>query len=67
MFDLSGAAKTEHYEMASYKGLIENAKQMGQQKVAQLLQQNYQQEEAMAQKVETISTRLGQQMSKQAH
>src|SRR5579863_1055110 len=40
MFDIGAAAKTEHYEIASYTGLIEKASLMGQQQVAQLLQQN---------------------------
>jgi ferritin-like metal-binding protein YciE len=64
MFDLGGACKTEYYEIASYRGLIEKATLMGQQQVAQLLQQNLQQEEAMAQRVEQISKVLGQQMAK---
>jgi len=63
LFDLSGASKTEYYEMASYKGLIENATQLGEKQIAQLLQENYQQEEAMAKKVEQLSAKLGQQMS----
>jgi ferritin-like metal-binding protein YciE len=65
MFDLGGASKTEYYEMASYKGLIEKATLMGQQQVVQLLQQNLQQEEAMAKKVEQISKQLSQQMISQ--
>lgn len=66
MFDLGGASKTEYYEMASYKGLVSKATLMGQQQVAQLLQQNLAQEEAMAQKVEKIAQQLGKQMAKQA-
>ncbi|HYX48614.1 MAG TPA: DUF892 family protein [Ktedonobacteraceae bacterium] len=65
MFDLGGASKTEYYEMASYKGLIEKANMMGQQQVTQLLQQNLQQEEAMAKKVEQLSRQLGQQLIQQ--
>ena len=65
MFDLGGASKTEYYEMASYKGLIEKASMMGQQQVCQLLQQNLQQEEAMAKKVEQLSRQLGQQLLQQ--
>jgi ferritin-like metal-binding protein YciE len=61
MFDLGAASKTEYYEMASYKGLIEKANLMGLQQLVQLLQQNLQQEEAMAQRVESISRQLGQQ------
>jgi ferritin-like metal-binding protein YciE len=62
MFDLGGAAKTENYEIASYKGLIEQAQFMGQQQIVQLLQQNLQQEEAMAAKVEKLSSQLGKQV-----
>lgn len=62
MFDLGGAAKTEAYEIASYKGLIEKANHMGQKQCVQLLQQNLHQEEAMAKKVESMSHQLTQQM-----
>jgi ferritin-like metal-binding protein YciE len=62
LFNLGGASKTEYYEMASYKGLIEKANMMGQKQVAQLLQQNLQQEEAMANRVEQTSRQLGRQM-----
>ncbi|MFL5628305.1 MAG: DUF892 family protein [Ktedonobacteraceae bacterium] len=48
-----------------YKGLISKATLMGQQQVAQLLQQNLQQEEAMAKRVEQISQNLGQRMLQQ--
>ena len=65
MFDLGGAAKTEAYEIASYRGLIEKANRMSQPQCVQLLRQNLQQEEAMAQRVETISHQLTQQMSSQ--
>lgn len=66
MFDLGAAAKTEHYEIASYKGLIDKAKVMGQKQVVQLLQENLKQEEAMAKSVESIAHQLGQQMISQA-
>ncbi len=39
MFDLGAAAKTEHYEIASYQCLIEKAKMMGLQQCAQLSNQ----------------------------
>ncbi len=65
MFDLGGAAKTEHYEIASYQGLIEKANLMGLKNCVQLLQQNLNQEEEMAQKITQISKQLGQQMSQQ--
>jgi ferritin-like metal-binding protein YciE len=62
MFDLSGTAKTEHYEIASYQGLVEQANMMGQKQCAQLLQQNLQQEQAMAEKVALFARELGPQV-----
>jgi ferritin-like metal-binding protein YciE len=62
MFVLGAANKTEHYEIASYQGLIEKARLMGQQQVVQLLQKNLQQEEEMARKVQQLGQQLGQQM-----
>jgi len=61
MFDLDIAFKTEHYEIGSYLGLIEKAGLMGLSQVVQLLQQNLQQEEAMAQRVQQIAHQLGPQ------
>lgn len=63
MFDLGGAAKTEHYEIASYQGLIEKANLLGKKDCAQLLQQNLSQEEEMAQKINQISKQMGRQVS----
>lgn len=61
MFDLGAASKTEYYEMASYAGLIEKANLMGQPQIVTLLQQNYEQERAMAERVSQLSQQLGQQ------
>jgi ferritin-like metal-binding protein YciE len=50
---IAGAcAKVEHYEIASYRGLIEGAKLMNNSQVLALLQQNLQQEEQTAMKIE---------------
>jgi ferritin-like metal-binding protein YciE len=38
LFDLGGAAKTEHYEIAPYRGVIEKANLMAQ-KVEQISRQ----------------------------
>ncbi len=56
------ACKTEHYEIASYTGLIEKAQAMGQTEAVQLLEQNLQEEQQMLQRVEQISRQLTQQM-----
>jgi len=61
IFDLGGAAKTEYYEIASYTMLIEQAQLMGHTQVVQLLQQNLQQEQAMARRVEQLGTQFGKQ------
>jgi ferritin-like metal-binding protein YciE len=52
------AAKVEHYEIASYRGLITGAQQMGQDQVVTLLEKNLQQEEQTAQKVEQSAPQL---------
>ncbi len=55
------AAKVEHYEIASYRGLISGAEQIGQSEVVLLLRQNLQQEERTAQKIEQSAPQLLQQ------
>jgi ferritin-like metal-binding protein YciE len=56
-------AKVEHYEIASYRGLLTGAQYLGQQQfnaknITQLLQQNLQQEEQTAQKLEQTAPQL---------
>ena len=45
-------SRMEHYEIAGYRSLIVGAQQMGQEDIERLLQQNLQQEEMNAQKIE---------------
>jgi ferritin-like metal-binding protein YciE len=61
-----GCAKVEHYEIATYRMLITGAQQMGHTKIAQLLQQNLQQEEQTAQKIEQNAPTLFQQAMSRA-
>lgn len=50
---IAGAAdKAEHYEIASYRGLIGDAELMGQREIVGLLQQNLEQEESTSQLIE---------------
>jgi ferritin-like metal-binding protein YciE len=59
---IAGAqAKVEHFEIACYRGLVTGAQQAGQQQIVQLLQQNLQQEEQTAQRVEASTPQLVQQ------
>ena len=54
----TAAAKVEHYEIASYRGLITDAVLMGQTEIQNLLQQNLQQEEQTAQLLEQTAPQL---------
>ena len=63
LFNLGAGAKSEYYEIASYKGLIEQATLLGQMQCVQLLEQNLKQEEAMAEKVQQLSHKLGLEAS----
>ena len=59
-----GLSKMEHYEIASYRGLVTGAEQMSQQEVLRLLQENLQQEEQTAQKLEHLAAQLLQTAAK---
>jgi ferritin-like metal-binding protein YciE len=52
------AAKVEHYEISSYRGLITGAEMMGQREVVTLLQQNLAQEEQTAMMIEQSEPQL---------
>jgi ferritin-like metal-binding protein YciE len=56
---LTGAAsRTEHYEIAAYTGLVNQARALGEREAVQLLQANLREEKEALKKVETISKRL---------
>ena len=66
-FAIAGAAdKVEHYEIATYRGLIAEAQQMGQNEIVRLLRDNLQQEEQTAQKIEQSVPALLQQATSRA-
>jgi len=59
---LTGAgARTEHYEIAAYEGLITMAEAMGEDEVARLLNENLAQEQNALRKIQAIGKRLAQQ------
>lgn len=62
---VGGGCKVEHYEIASYQGLVSKARLMGHTEAAQLLQQNLQMEEQFAKKLEQIDQQLGQELVRQ--
>jgi ferritin-like metal-binding protein YciE len=58
---LSGAAETEHHEIAVYEGLITEAQAMGKQDIVQLLQQNLEQEQHTLDEVKQATEKLAQE------
>ena len=58
---LSGAAETEHHEIAVYEGLITEAQAMGKQDIVQLLQRNLEQEQHTLEEVEHATHQLAQE------
>jgi ferritin-like metal-binding protein YciE len=64
---LTGAgARTEHYEIAAYEGLVTMADAMGEDDVATLLRENLEDEKAALRKVQTIGKRLAEVGAKAA-
>ncbi len=58
----SGAAKTEHYEITAYSGIIDLAKQLGQKDAAKLLEQNLKEEQETLKKVEKAEEQLSKEL-----
>jgi ferritin-like metal-binding protein YciE len=63
---LSGAAETEHHEIAVYEGLITYADELGQEDVVALLTENLEQEQHMLDKVEAAAREQAKQLAGQA-
>jgi ferritin-like metal-binding protein YciE len=55
---LSGAAETEHHEIAVYEGLITHAQAMGQNEVVRLLSANLEQEQHTLEEVKQATEKL---------
>ena len=58
---LGGAAKTEHYEIATYTTLQQMARDLGERDAARLLGENLAQEKAMAKRVQDLTKLLGKE------
>jgi ferritin-like metal-binding protein YciE len=63
---LSGAAETEHHEIAVYEYLITNAKAMGRDDAVSLLQENLEQEQHTLQEVDQLTEQIAAATVKQA-
>ena len=66
MGNLGGAAKTEHYEIATYTALVQMARDLGEREAVRLLGENLAQEKAMAKRVETLAKQLGKEAKAEA-
>jgi len=56
-----GASKTEHYEISSYTGLAQLAKDLGETAVADLLKETLAEEQAMEKTLAAIAKTLGKE------
>jgi ferritin-like metal-binding protein YciE len=62
MFLTGAGARTEHYEIAAYTGLVTMADALGEKDAAKLLRANREQETAALDKLTTISKTLGRKV-----
>ena len=63
VFATGAAQKVEHYEIVAYKSLIKLADTLGLSEAAELFEQNLREEQETAQQLETMSEKLGQELS----
>ncbi len=64
IFLAGAAARTEHYEIAAYTGMVALARALGEKKVVTLLEKNLADEKETLRKVETVGRRIGREASK---
>jgi ferritin-like metal-binding protein YciE len=58
LVDAGAAARTEHYEIAAYTGLIEMARALGESEAVSLLEKNLKQEKETLREVESVTKTL---------
>jgi ferritin-like metal-binding protein YciE len=63
--DAGAAARTEHYEIAAYQGLITMARSMGEREVVGLLEQNLKEEKEALREVEKAARRISKEQAKE--
>jgi ferritin-like metal-binding protein YciE len=63
VFAATAAQKVEHYEIVTYKSLIDLAGQLDLSQAVELLQQNLHEEQETARKLERMGKQLGQQLA----
>ncbi|HEX2987621.1 MAG TPA: DUF892 family protein [Chloroflexota bacterium] len=62
MFCLGAALKTEHYEIAAYRGLVEKARMMGETQLVSVLEDNLREEIDTCKQVRQMGTQMGSQV-----
>jgi ferritin-like metal-binding protein YciE len=62
LVNTGAAARTEHYEIAAYSGLIEMARALGEQNVVTLLDENMKEEKETLREVESVEKTLRDQI-----
>ena len=60
------AARTEHYEIAVYSALVQQARAIGQRNAAKLLSENLKQDKEMLREIESISRDLSKKTKEKA-
>ena len=58
MVDTGAVARTEHYEIAAYSGLIEMARALGESEAVGLLEENLKEEREALHEVESVAKKL---------
>ena len=60
------AARTEHYEISAYEGLIAKARALGEKNAVSLLEQNLKDDKETARQLESIAKRLSKEQAQVA-
>jgi ferritin-like metal-binding protein YciE len=66
LVDTGAAARTEHYEIAAYEGLIPMARALEEREAVGLLEENLKQEKEALREVESVAKRLSKERVKVA-
>ena len=66
LVDTGAAARTEHYEIAAYEGLIPMARALEEREAVGLLEENLKQEKEALREVESVAKRLSKEHVKVA-
>ncbi|MGH3006122.1 MAG: ferritin-like domain-containing protein [Gaiellaceae bacterium] len=66
LVDTGAAARTEHYEIAGYEGLIPMARALEEREAVGLLEENLKQEKEALREVESVAKRLSKEHAKVA-